>query len=166
MNWIIRPERSGDIATIHDLTKRAFAPMPFADGNEQDIIDRLRSMGDLTLSLVAEQNGAVAGHAAFSQAACADSVGWYGLGPLSVEPALQRKGIGKALIAEGLRQLQEMNARGCIVMGDTNYYPRSGFKPCPELAPANEPAQYFMVLPFTTAMPAARFSFHPAFYGS
>jgi putative acetyltransferase len=40
---IIRPEAPGDEAAIFDLTRRAFAPMPYAGGDEQDVIDRLRA---------------------------------------------------------------------------------------------------------------------------
>ena len=51
---IIRDERRGDVRAIYDLTKRAFAPMPFAGGNEQDLINIVRDAGALSISLVAE----------------------------------------------------------------------------------------------------------------
>lgn len=165
-NIVVRPERPGDISAIYDLTKRAFAPMPFSDGNEQDLVDALRDAGALTISLVAECDGKVAGHIAFAPAFAADgSRGWYSLGPISVEPALQRKGIGKALIAEGIARLRALNAAGCVLVGDTNYYPRSGFRPFPDLAPPEEPAEYFMILPLGVAEPGTVVSFHPVFYG-
>ena len=41
----IRPEQPGDEAAIYDLTKRAFAPMPFAGGDEQDLVNALRDAG-------------------------------------------------------------------------------------------------------------------------
>jgi putative acetyltransferase len=161
----IRLEQPGDIDSIYTLTKEAFAPMPFADGNEQDINNRLRDLGALTISLVAIRGGRVVGHAAFSPATTEDhQSGWFGLGPVSVTKPLQRQGIGGQLIKTGFEMLRAKGAKGCIVMGDTRYYPRFGFRPAPDLAPANEPAEYFMLIAFGKAQPATSFAFHPAFY--
>ena len=44
-----------------------------------------------------------------------------------MQPNLQRRGIGTALINEGLRVLKEMNADGCALIGDPKYYRRFGF---------------------------------------
>jgi putative acetyltransferase len=163
---IIRPEEPRDFATIHDLTSRAFAPMPFCDGNEQNIIVELRCVGALTRSIVAEQGGRMVGHAAFSPAFADDgSDGWYALGPISVEPSLQRQGIGTKLIRHGIDELRALSAAGCAVIGDPAYYPRHGFRLFPNLAPENEPAEYFMIMPLRVEVPTARMRFHPAFYG-
>ena len=98
--WI-RPEEERDHPAIHDLTRRAFAPMAFAAGDEQELIEALRRLGALSLSLVAEQDGRVVGHVAISPVTHESGAeGWFGLGPISVEPALQRQGVGGALIAE------------------------------------------------------------------
>ena len=66
MTIAIRPERRSDEATIHALTASAFADRPYSNGSEPGIIDRLRADGDLSLSLVAERDGAILGHIAFS----------------------------------------------------------------------------------------------------
>jgi putative acetyltransferase len=158
---LIRDERPVDITVIRDLTQRAFAPMPFADGNEQYLPERFRASGFLTFSLVAEIEGKVVGHVAFTPM---NHAGWFALGPISVEPELQRRGIGKTLISAGLDRLRANGAAGCALMGDTNYYPRSGFRLSPELCPENEPRDYFMVLPFSADLPASPLRFHPLFY--
>ena len=88
----IRPEGAEAIGVIYALTRRAFARMPYAAGDEQDLIDALSL--SLSLSLVAECGGEVAGHIALSPMT---PKGWFALGPVSVEPALQRQGIGSAL---------------------------------------------------------------------
>jgi putative acetyltransferase len=161
----IRHERPEDFAAIHDLIRRAFAPMPFADGTEQDLPNKFRTAGILSLSLVAETDGMIAGHVALTPATHESGVaGWFALGPIAVEPDLQRKGIGTALIAEAKAWLVARGATGCILMGDTDYYPRHGFKPTPECAPLNEPAEHFMVIEMTDAAPRGQFSFHPLFY--
>jgi putative acetyltransferase len=160
----IRDERLEDIPSIYDLTKRAFAPMPFAGGNEQELINTVRDAGALSISLVAEIDSRVVGHVAFTPAMAADgSPGWFGLGPVAVEPELQRKGIGQHLINEGLRRLREWNAAGCIVVGDPNYYKRFGFRPAPALTPAGQPPEYFMMLSLTALQPHTIVDFHPLF---
>ena len=125
----IRSEREGDARAIRALTERAFRPMAFSDGTEPAVIDRLRERGELALSLVAEVDGAVAGHVAFSVAAIGDSgeSGWYALGPVAVDPPRQRTGIGTALIERGLDTLRARGARGVVLIGDPAYYRRFGF---------------------------------------
>jgi putative acetyltransferase len=163
--YSIRPEEPRDYASIYDLTKRAFAPMPFAGGDEQDLIDALRRAGALALSLVAEQQSAIVGHVALSPVTHESGEdGWFGLGPISVEPALQRQGIGGSLIAAAKTRLKARGARGIILTGAPDYYSRHGFRPAPDHAPENEPARYFMAAAFDGAPPMGRFGFHPAFY--
>lgn len=72
----------------------------------------LRKTGAFTLSLVAEVDGRVMGHIAFSPVTFSDGTrDWYGLGPVSVLPEYQRQGIGKTLINEGLSKLKRMGAK-------------------------------------------------------
>lgn len=167
MRLTIRPEATGDYAAIYDLTKRAFAPMPFAAGDEQDLINQLRDAGVLFISLVAEMDGRIVGHVAFSPAFAADgSQGWYALGPVSAEPELKHQGIGSAVITAGLNMLRERDAAGCVLVGNPAYYSRFGFLPFPDLTPAGEPAEYFQILPLRIARPTAVVEFHPLFHGN
>jgi len=162
---LIRPEEPGDCPAIYDLTRRAFAPMPFAAGDEQDLVNALRDAGVLSLSLVAEQNGEIIGHIALSPATHeSGEEDWFVLGPISVEPAHQRRGVGGALIAEAKAWMKANKARGCVLVGDPSYYPRHGFLPAFAHAPENEPPEYFMVLARDGAIPTGRFGFHSAFY--
>lgn len=166
MDVIIRPETARDHAAIYDVTKRAFAPMPYSDGDEQDVIDRLRAAGALAISLVAERDGVVVGHVAFSPAFAADgSGGWFALGPVSVEPGLQRQGVGKMLINAGVQMLRERDAAGCVLVGNPKYYSRFGFKPFPDLAPDGQPAEFFMILPLRVTAPRVVVGFHPVLGG-
>jgi len=165
--WILRLEGPGDDVAIYALTKQAFAGMEHSAGDEQDMIVALRDQGALALSLVALKNDALVGHVAFSPATVeSGEKGWFALGPVCAAPSLQRQGIGSALINEGLKRLRAQGAKGCILVGHPDYYPRFGFKITPQLAPESEPAEFFMVLSFGAALPAGRFAFHPAFYGA
>ena len=166
MDLIIRPEAPADHAAIYDLTKRAFAPMPYAAGDEQDLINQLRDAGALTISLVAELEGRIVGHIAFSPAFAADgSEGWYALGPVSAEPELKHRGIGSAIINAGLDMLRVRDAAGCVLVGNPVYYARFGFLPFPELCPEGQPAQFFQILPLRVAEPNVVVGFHPLFHG-
>lgn len=103
--------------------------MSFSDGKEAPLIDMLRDSGDLRISLVAEIGGKVAGHVAFSPVTIdGKHDGWFGLGPISVEPELQKQGIGRALVEAGLKLLEESGARGCVLTGDPAIYSRFGFR--------------------------------------
>jgi putative acetyltransferase len=166
MEILIRPETPADHAAIHDVTQRAFAPMPYADGDEQLLIGKLRDAGALALSLVAESNGVVVGQITFSPAFAADgSAGWYALGPVSVDPTLKHQGIGGQLIRAGIAWLQDQNAAGCILIGNPAYYSRFGFRVFSELAPQGMPAEYYQVLPLKVAEPEVMVGFHPLFVG-
>jgi putative acetyltransferase len=167
MTLIIRPEQPADHAAIRDITRRAFAAMAYADGNEQDLIDRFRDAGALSLSLVAELDGAVRGQVTFTEAFAADaSPGWYALGPVAVEPARQKQHIGSKLIETGIAELRARNAAGCVLVGDPAYYRRFGFQPFPDLCPDGEPAEYFQILPLRVTAPQTVIGFHPLFHGA
>ncbi|MEJ6404209.1 GNAT family N-acetyltransferase [Yoonia sp. 2307UL14-13] len=125
---LIRPETPADITTIRQLTDVAFAPMPYADGNEGAALDQMRIDRDLTLSLVAEKDGEIIGHVAFSPAQISEAAGdWYGLGPISVRADRQKQGIGTKLAHEGLGQLKTRGAAGCVLIGRPAVYGPMGF---------------------------------------
>ena len=163
---ILRPERDGDIDAIRALTQTAFRTAPHADGTEHLIIDRLRAAGALTLSLVVEADGAVIGHVAFSPVTISDgSKGWYGLGPISVDPSRQGEGIGSRLVREGLERLRAMGAAGCVLLGDPAYYGRFGFAADPNRRLDGVPPEYFLHVAFSPVYGAGTVSYHPGFYG-
>lgn len=86
-NVLIRDEREDDAETITVVTAAAFETLEISDHTEQFIVKALRAAGALTVSLVAEVDGAVVGHIAFSPIAISDGTpDWYGLGPVSVLP--------------------------------------------------------------------------------
>ena len=163
---LLRPERPDDADAIRALTETAFRTAPHADGTEHIIIDRLRTAGALTLSLVMEADGAIVGHVAFSPVTVSDgSAGWYGLGPISVDPARQGEGIGGRLIGEGLQRLKALGATGCVLLGDPAYYTRFGFATDPKLVLDGVPPEYFMRVAFSPVYGEGTVSYHPAFYG-
>lgn len=107
MNIQIRDEQNTDIQTIFDLTKAAFNDEEYSSHTEQFIVNALRAAKQLTVSLVAETQGKIVGHIAFSPVSISDgTTDWYGLGPISVLPEYQGKGIGSELMKEGLNRIK------------------------------------------------------------
>ena len=133
---VVRDEGSEDHADIHEVTRLAFIGQPYSDGDEPELIDRLRAEGALKLSLV----------------------------PLSVIPSRQGQGIGSRLIELGLGRIKAMGAMGCILIGNPDYYSRFGFVMAPEHCPENEPPEYCMLKLLQSEKPKSRFSFHQPFY--
>jgi putative acetyltransferase len=84
INMIIRDETDSDIDEIYNITKSAFENHRISNHTEQFIINSLRASNALAISLVAEIDGQVVGHIAFSRIDISDeSRDWYGLGPMS-----------------------------------------------------------------------------------
>lgn len=163
----IREETASDADAITDVTMAAFRDHPYSRQTEQFIVQALRKAGALTLSLVAEIDGRIVGHAAFSPVTMSDGTpDWYGVGPLSVLPAHQRQGIGSALMNEGLSRLRNRGAMGCALVGDPHYYTRFGFRNPPALVHEGVPPEVFLALPFHGRVPEGRVIFHPAFHAT
>lgn len=160
----IRNETKSDISAIFDVTAAAFENVPVSNHTEQFIVSALRAANALTVSLVAEIDGRIAGHVACSPITISDgSRDWYGLGPISVLPELQRQGIGKALMHESLACLKALGAKGCVLVGDPNYYERFGFRSLPELTHEGVPQKYVLTLAFDGNKAEGVVTFHPGF---
>jgi putative acetyltransferase len=161
---IIRNETPADIPAIFEITRLAFENHPHSVHTEQFIVNVLREAGALAVSPVAEVGGTVVGHIAFSPVAIADgSDGWYGLGPVSVLPEFQKRGVGSALVRQGLSMLTASGAKGCVLVGDPGYYARFGFKNVPSLIYEGVPQEYILALPLSKKQARGVVSFHQAF---
>jgi putative acetyltransferase len=125
MSAVIRPETTTDHGAIREVNRIAFG----GEG-EARLVDALREGGSARVSLVAEEDGRVVGHILFGALVIATSRGEVealSLAPMAVTPSHQRKGIGSALVREGLRACREAGHRIVIVVGHPEFYPRFGF---------------------------------------
>lgn len=124
----IREELPGDEAGIREVEQAAF-------GREAEamLVDEVRDLGAALLSLIAveadEAGERVIGHVLFTPATIGASTPAALLGPLAVHPDHQGKGIGGALIREGLRRIALRGYGSVILVGDPRYYRRFGFQP-------------------------------------
>ncbi len=161
---VIRSEKNSDITAIAEATIAAFKTLEISSHTEQFIIEALRAAEALTLSLVAEVDGRVVGHIAFSPVTISDGTRqWYGLGPVSVLPEYQRRGIGKALIREGLSKLKGIGAKGCCLVGHPQYYKKFGFQNVAGLVLEGVPQEVFFALSFAGRYPHGKVAFREEF---
>ncbi len=142
----VRPERDGDHAAIHAVHRAAFP-----SDLEARLVDALRGAGRLCVSLVAEEGGEVVGHIAFSPVSIeggAGAVVGLGLAPVSVQPAHQGRGVGSALIRDGIERCRSLRTPFVVVLGEPRYYRRFGFGPAHERGIGNEydARDQFMIL--------------------
>jgi len=164
LTFKLRSETNADVNAIAEVTADAFKTLEISNHTEQFIIAALRAAKALTISLVAEVDGRVIGHIAFSPVTISDGTrNWYGLGPVSVLPEYQRQGIGKALIQEGLLRLKEMKAQGCCLVGHPDYYRKFGFRNMSGFVLEGVPQEVFFALSFDGHIPQGAVTFHEGF---
>ena len=160
----IRPETPQDAEAVRRVNLEAFAGRPYSRQTEHLIVEALRAGGALAVSLVAELDGSVVGHIAFSPARIGgESEGWYLLGPVAVLPGVQGRGFGRALVETGLEALRARAAAGCVLVGDPAFYRRVGVAQAPGVTWPGVPAENLLCLRFAGPPPAGEVSCHPAF---
>jgi putative acetyltransferase len=119
----IRTENKSDINQITAIHDQAFNGQ-----DEGKIVQNLRKSKNLTISLVCEIDGTLAGHIAYSPVKNKnkDIIG-IGLAPVAVLPSMQNQGIGSQLIKQGNREAFEKGFKKIFVLGAPAYYSRFGF---------------------------------------
>lgn len=111
-----------DKTAIADLNTRAFG-----QPDEARIVEQLEKDGDVLIQIVAEMDAQIVGHILFYRMGVLGKLGGAGLGPMSVDPWVQREGIGSRLVMGGLTALKEAGVPIVFVLGHETYYPRFGF---------------------------------------
>jgi putative acetyltransferase len=160
----IRSEQPEDVARIAEVTELAFRGAAHTCGQEQRVIETLRTSGALTLSLVAVAGPGIVGHVAVSPVQISEAAGdWYGLGPISVLPEWQKRGIGSRLMEAALARLRTRGARGCVLVGDPHFYTRFGFRGDNSLVLPGVPAEVTLSLRFVPGADRGTVTFHQAF---
>ena len=120
---LIRPEIPTDLEAIRALLVAAFSSVA-----ENRLVEALRTSGRLILSLVAEVQGEIVGHVAFSPVTVGDAIG-AGLAPLAVRESHRGRGIATHLVREGLAGCERVGYGFAVVLGAPGYYGRFGFRP-------------------------------------
>jgi putative acetyltransferase len=142
----IRDEKIKDFEMVYTVNTVAFNR--FAEANLVEILFRQTHP---RISLIAENIGTVVGHILFTPVTLTGYAGLkiIGLAPVAVLPEYQGKGIGSALIEEGLLRCKTAGFGACVVLDHKGYYPRFGFTPSVNFGITceyNVPPEVFMVI--------------------
>lgn len=162
--WI-RREAEADISSIRRLVARSYENAAHSAHNAPQTVENLRDADVLSLSLVAIMGMDVVGYIAASPVTVTDGTGgWYGLGPVAVDPERQNAGIGRALMDQALKELREGGAGGVVSLGDPAFYHRFGFEDVSGLDYRCGPEGELLAMPLCdSTVPGGKVSYHDAF---
>ncbi|MEX0801896.1 MAG: N-acetyltransferase [Candidatus Binatia bacterium] len=164
MKVLVRPEHSNEFIAIGEVLRSAFPT-----DQEAQLVERLRQHSRLVVSLVAELDGQIVGHIAFSFVEIAGLLNGplgVGLAPLAVSPEMQGRGVGLRLVREGLFACEREGIGFVVVLGQPEYYKRFGFKQAGRFGVENEygATDAFMILELRAdSMRAGRILYAPEF---
>ncbi len=121
----IRPEQPADIPAVRRVHEAAFPTRA-----EADLVDRVRADGKAAVSLIAQDDGNVIGHALFSPVTFdpAAAVTAFALAPMAVMPGHEKHAVGRRLVQNGLAECHAQGACLVVVLGEPDYYGRFGFE--------------------------------------
>jgi predicted N-acetyltransferase YhbS len=124
---VIRPEQPSDADPIERLHERAFGPGRFAR-----TAYRLREGAPLPLDLcfTALVGTLLVGSVRLTPVS-AGRVPALVLGPLTVDPAFENRGIGAAMMRRAIEAAEATERRLILLVGDEPYYHRFGFRRVP-----------------------------------
>jgi putative acetyltransferase len=164
----LRVESEADRSAVRRVNLAAFA-----QSEEADLVERLTAEVSERLSLVAIEDAELVGHILFTPVTLENNgppLKGMGLAPMAVLPQRQRRGIGTALVTEGLQRLRRAGCHFVVVLGHPGYYPRFGFEPASRYGIRCQwpgvPDEAFMLQPFDPDSLRGRrgvVCYHPAF---
>lgn len=163
----IRPETGADRPACLELVTAAFAKAEVVEPIETNLLRELFDCSAYVpqLSLVAESDGIVVGHAITTRASIGQQAS-LGLGPIAVSPHLQGQGIGSALVRTSVELATARGESNIVLLGDPAYYERFGFVRADVLGiqPPEDWGRFFMALSLgDRPLPQGRFEYAEPF---
>lgn len=148
LSLTIEAARPADEAEIEKLHQRAFGPGRFAR-----TAYRIREQaGDAeTLAYVARVGSLLVGSVQLTPVMIGDHRAFV-LGPLTVEPAFEGRGIGAALLERSAQAVRALRAAAILLVGDEPYYSRHGYRRVPPgriIMPGPVDPGRLLILPIT-----------------
>lgn len=132
----IRKETPADYSAVEDLTRRAFYNVYMPGCTEHYLVHIMREHPDFIpeLDFVLEQDGKLIGSILYTKARLVDEAGAektaLTFGPISIDPAYQRQGYGKALMEHSFAAARELGYDTVVIFGSPANYVSSGFVSC------------------------------------
>jgi putative acetyltransferase len=130
----IRNEEKEDYRIVEQLVREAFWNLYVPGCNEHFVLHNLRKSSDFVseLDFVAEKDGQIVGQIAYTRGIVkgegTNEEEVISFGPVSVLPALQKQGIGSALVTHTIALARDMGYAAICIYGDPRYYSRFGFR--------------------------------------
>lgn len=148
---MIRQETKEDFDPVYALVAAAFKNETHSDGDEQNLVNRLRKSTAFipALSLVAEEDGVILGYALLTKITIGSNPA-LALAPVAVLPTHKERGIGSALIKQAHTIGSALGFGACVVLGHPSYYPRFGYERASTFGitcPFPVPDDSFMAIP-------------------
>lgn len=134
MSIILRHEQPQDYRYVEEMTKRAFWNLYVPGCNEHYLTHIIRQHKDYEkdLSFMAVKDDKIVGHIMYTQSMITGNNGIHHkiatFGPICVEPAYQKQGIGHQLITHTIQLAKEKQYSAIAIFGFPNVYTRYGFK--------------------------------------
>ncbi len=149
MNLLIKQTNPNGFAITENITREAFWNVYKPGCSEHLVLHNLRKSKSYIkeLDLVAFCNDQIVGHIISTKAKIVDSLNKeyevLCVGPLSVLPDFQKKGIGGKLMKESIKLAKRLGFRGMILFGNPDYYHRFGFRNAKEFEITTKDYQNF-----------------------
>ena len=133
IDFVIRNIKNEDLREVELVAKKAFWNLNMPGCDEHYTIHRLWSSDDCVpeLSMLAEYDDKIVGSILYAKAKIKTSnteLDTLTFGPLSVDPAFQKKGIGKQLLKKSMEKAKLLGFGSILICGVPAYYPKYGFK--------------------------------------
>lgn len=129
----LRTEQPADYAETEHVTREAFWNHYSPGCNEHYLLHIMRGSPSFIpeLDVVAVHGGRIVGNIVYAKSVIRTDDGKecevLGMGPISVLPEYQRRGIGRQMIEHTKMKAREMGFRAILLYGDPDYYSRHGF---------------------------------------
>ncbi len=133
---IIRNEEPKDYQAVETLTRKAFYNIYVPGCSEHYLVRIMREHEDFIpeLDLVMEQDGEIIGNIMYTKSRLIDEQGAekqiLTFGPVSIDPARQRKGLGKLLLEHSFEKAAALGYDVIVIFGSPANYVSRGFQSC------------------------------------
>ncbi|MCE5265644.1 MAG: N-acetyltransferase [Deltaproteobacteria bacterium] len=134
MGITLRLEGEGDHREVENLVRDAFWDVYKPGCDEHLVLHQLRNTPSFVreLDFVACADGQIIGHIVYSKAEIVNDAEErfevLCMGPISVLPEYQRRGIGSLLLRESIKKARLLKYKAIVIYGNPGYYGRFGFR--------------------------------------
>ncbi|MBT8218504.1 MAG: N-acetyltransferase [Bacteroidia bacterium] len=130
----IRQELPKDYTAVEAMIRQTYKKSELGYRGESLLVANLRTSDAFIpeLSLVAELYGQIVGHILLVKIKISNankSIDSLAFGPMSVDPSVQRSGIGSMLIQEAHQIAKTLGYDSIVLVGHEDYYPKFGYVP-------------------------------------